>query len=266
VPFLQLYALALALVLTYVLLIWLSSLALRNASIIDIFWGLGFVLLAGLGFVLGNGYAGRRTLVAALVAIWGLRLSVHILRRNWGKPEDYRYRAWRKIAGERFWLVSLFRVFLLQGLLLWLIAAPILAAESGLLLDQLTPLDWGGLVVWTVGFLFEAVGDWQLERFRRTRTNRSELLRTGLWAFTRHPNYFGDATVWWGLFLIALGTPGGLLTLYSPLLMTILLLRVTGVAVLEKGLAKTKPAYKEYVDRTSAFFPWFPGKGATGTK
>ncbi len=249
-------------ILAYVLLIWIASLVLRNASIMDIFWGLGFVLVALAAFLLGAGYAPRRMLVAVLVAIWGLRLSLHILRRNWGKPEDYRYRAWRKKAGARFWLVSLFQVFLLQGLFLVLVTGPILAAQASPVPDQLTLFDLAGVLVWAVGFFFEAVGDWQLVQFKRTRASRSEILRTGLWAFTRHPNYFGDAAVWWGLFVIALGVPFGLLTVYGPVVMTILLWRVTGAALLEKGLAKTKPGYQEYVESTSGFIPWFPHKRA----
>ncbi len=258
--FVELYGLAFGVILGCMTLLWVLSLALKNVSIVDVFWGLGFVLAAALGFVLGDGLPARKFLVAALVVIWGLRLALHILIRNWGKGEDYRYRAWRKHAAEKFWWVSLFQVFLLQGVLLSLIAAPILVAEHNATPLQLTIFDLLGAAVWAIGLTFEAVGDWQLARFRRTRASRGELLRSGLWAYTRHPNYFGDATVWWGLFLIALGTPNGFLSVFSPILMTVLLVRVTGVAVLEKGLAKTKPEYREYVETTSALFPWIPRK------
>ncbi len=259
-PFLQLYAITFVIILLYVTAIWVASLILKNASIIDIFWGLGFALLAGIGLGLADGLPARRILIGILVAIWGFRLSLYILSRNWRKPEDYRYRAWRKAAGLTFWWVSYFKVFLLQGVLLALIAAPILAAESSPTPEHLTIFDALGTVVWLIGLFFESVGDWQLARFRSDPANQGQVMRKGLWAYTRHPNYFGDATVWWGLFLIALGTPGGFWTFYSPILMTVLLLRVTGAAVLEKGLAKRKPEYKVYAENTSAFIPWFPHK------
>ncbi|MGB8647629.1 MAG: DUF1295 domain-containing protein [Anaerolineae bacterium] len=260
----ELAELSAGIILVYVLLIWLLSLALKNASIMDIFWGMGFVTLAVVALLLGGGAPSRKLLVATLVGVWGLRLSLHILLRNWGRPEDYRYRAWRKQAGNSFWFLSLFQVFLLQGLLLVLVAGPILAAESSAQPNSLTLLDLGGTIVWAIGFYFEAVGDWQLEQFKRTRSSPGQVLRTGLWAWTRHPNYFGDALVWWGLALIALATPGGFLLLYSPVLMTILLLRVSGVALLEKGLAKTKPEYRQYIASTSSFIPWFPRNGKPG--
>jgi steroid 5-alpha reductase family enzyme len=148
----------------------------------------------------------------------------------------------------------------LQGVLLWLISAPLLAAQFGDSPGHLAAVDLLGLFVWGIGFFFEAVGDWQLTRFKANPANKGKVLNTGLWAYTRHPNYFGDAMVWWGYFLIALATPGGLVTVYSPLIMTLLLLKVSGVAMLEKTLVETKPQYREYIAATSAFFPWFPRK------
>ena len=259
-PFFQLYAICFVVVLVYVTTIWLVSLVLENASIIDTFWGLGFVLLAGVGLALADGFLFRKILIGTLVAIWGLRLSLYILIRNWDIPEDYRYRALRKKAGARFWWVSFFQVFLFQGVLLFLIATPILVAQASVLPDNLTVFDLLGMLVWTIGFLFETIGDWQLARFKSNPENKGKVMRTGLWAYTRHPNYFGDATLWWGFFLIALGTHSGFWSIFSPILMTTLLLKVTGVALLEKGLAKTKPEYKEYIENTSAFFPRFPRK------
>ncbi len=256
--FLQLYAIAFVIVLIYVTVIWVASLRLKNASIIDIFWGLGFLILAGAGLILTGGFWARRMLVGILVAIWGLRLSLYVLHRNWRQPEDYRYRAWRKVSGDRFWWVSYWKVFLLQGVLLALIAAPILSSLSTAMPEHLTPFDALGTGVWLIGFFFESVGDWQLARFRSDPANQGKVLRTGLWAYTRHPNYFGDAMVWWGLFLIALGVPNGFWTIGSPILMTVLLWRVTGVALLERALKKRKPGYEEYIASTSAFVPWFP--------
>jgi steroid 5-alpha reductase family enzyme len=259
-PFLQLYASAFLVILLYMTVLWVASLVLKNASIIDIFWGLGFVLLAGMGLVLAGGLPARKMLIAMLVTVWGLRLSLYILSRNWGKPEDYRYRAWRKAAGASFWRLSYFKVFLLQGVLLTLVAAPILTAESSPMPDRLSVFDGFGTVVWLVGWFFESVGDWQLAHFRSDPANQGKVMRNGLWAYTRHPNYFGDAMVWWGIFIIALGTPGGFWTLFSPILMTLLLARVTGATVLERGLAKRKPDYAAYAESTSAFIPWFPHK------
>jgi steroid 5-alpha reductase family enzyme len=250
--------LSLAVVLTYMTAIWLVSLVLRNASIVDVFWGLGFTLLAAVFFATTDGFVGRKVLVTTLVVVWGLRLSLYIQWRNWGRGEDYRYRAWREKAGEKFWWVSFFQVFLLQGVLLWLISAPILGAEFYDSPDELTAVDVLGALVWAVGFLFEAVGDWQLARFKADPANKGKVMQSGLWRYTRHPNYFGDATVWWGYSVIAAGTVDGLWTVFSPMLMTVLLLRVSGVALLERAQVQTKPQYRAYIESTSAFLPWFP--------
>jgi len=254
----QIIGLSLAVVLAYMTAVWLVSLALRNASIVDAFWGLGFVLLAVVYFVTTDGFIGRQILITSLVAVWGLRLSLYILWRNWGQGEDYRYRAFREKAGEKFWWVSFFQVFLLQGVLLWLISAPVLAAQFYGSPDGLTVVDGLGALVWGVGFFFEAVGDWQLVRFKADPANKGKVMDSGLWRYTRHPNYFGDATAWWGYFVIAAGTVEGLWTVFSPILMTMLLLRVSGVALLEKAQVQTKPQYRAYIESTSAFLPWFP--------
>jgi len=254
----QIIGLSLAVVLAYMTAIWLVSVALRNASIVDVFWGLGFVLLAAVYFALADGFLGRRILITSLVAVWGLRLSLYILRRNWGQGEDYRYRTFREKAGERFWWVSFFQVFLLQGVLLWLISAPILGAMFYDSPDTLTVVDLLGAILWGFGFFFEAVGDWQLARFKADPANKGKVMDRGLWRYTRHPNYFGDATVWWGCFVIAAGTVSGLWMVFSPILMTTLLLRVSGVALLEKAQVQTKPQHQGYIERTSAFLPWFP--------
>jgi steroid 5-alpha reductase family enzyme len=240
------------------LALWLLSLALRNASIVDVFWGLGFVILAFVFLAAADGYTGRKALVTALVAIWGLRLSLHIARRNRGHGEDYRYVEFRRRAGPKWWWFSLFQVFLLQGLLMWLIAMPVLAAQHYRSPDELTAIDLAGALVWATGFFFESVGDLQLERFKADPANAGKVMRGGLWRYTRHPNYFGDATVWWGLFVVAAATGDGLWTVFSPIVMTTLLLRVSGVALLERRQTKAKPEYADYVANTSAFIPWFP--------
>jgi steroid 5-alpha reductase family enzyme len=246
-------------ILVCMLLLWLASLWLRDASIVDSFWGLGFVIAAWTYFLLTpEGYPGRKWLVVALVTIWGVRLSLYIFLRNRGKGEDFRYQQWRQEHGARWPWRSMFQVFLLQGFLMWVISSPLLAAQLAPTPARLTALDLLAGLVWLVGFVFEAGGDYQLAHFRADPANRGKVLDTGLWRYTRHPNYFGDAAQWWGFGLLALATPGGYWTLYSPLLMTLLLLRVSGVTLLERSLTETKPAYREYVRRTSAFFPWFP--------
>ena len=259
---LQLWGSALIAVIVFMAVLWLASLALKNASIVDIFWGPAFIVQALVYFALTDGFAARKVLVLSLVLIWGLRLAIHIFIRNRGKGEDFRYQNWRKQYGARYWWISFFQVFLLQGLLSWIIGAPLLVPQMNATPAELTALDVLGVAVWGIGFYFEAAGDAQLARFKADPANKGKLLRSGLWAYTRHPNYFGDAAQWWGLYLIALGA-GGWWTIFSPILMTYLLVRVSGVGMLEKTLAKTKPGFQEYMDTTGAFVPWFPRKRAS---
>jgi len=257
--FLAVYGIALAVILGLVTILWLVSLVLKNSSIVDIFWGTGFVIANWVYFALSpDGFPLRRWLLGILVTIWGLRLSLYILRRNWGKPEDFRYQKWREESGKRWWWKSLFQVFLLQGLLLWLISTPLLAAHRSASPAHLILLDIIGLLLWVVGFFFESAGDFQLSRFKANPTNKGKILDSGVWRYTRHPNYFGDSAQWWGYYLIA-AAAGGWWTVFSPVLMTFLLLRVSGVALLEKTL-ETRPVYQEYAQKTSAFIPWFPRK------
>ena len=237
---------------------WLLSLARRDVSIVDVFWGLGFVLIAQVARGLGGGAPARQWLVTTLVTLWGGRLALYLLWRNWGEPEDYRYRAMRARHGERFRWVSLCMVFGLQGALMWVISRPLQIAQVAPVPARLTWLDAMAVLVWVIGFSFEAVGDWQLARFKANPGNHGKVMDTGLWAYTRHPNYFGDAVVWWAYFAFALATPGGAWTILSPVIMTFMLMRVSGVALLERKLVKTRPQYAEYRRRTNAFVPWFP--------
>jgi steroid 5-alpha reductase family enzyme len=244
--------------------VWIVSLARQDASIVDRWWGMAFVLLAWCYLGTAGGWrpapASARLLVV-LVTIWGVRLSLHITRRNWGHGEDYRYRAMRARRAASFWWSSLFVVFLLQGLLAWVIAMPLLAgARAGAAVTS----GWivGGMVCWAIGFCFEAIGDAQLARFKADAGNRGRVMDRGLWRYTRHPNYFGDALLWWGYFGFA-AAGGAWWTIVGPALMTLLLLKVSGVALLERTLAETKPAYRDYVHRTSAFVP-LPPRGGSG--
>jgi steroid 5-alpha reductase family enzyme len=253
----SIYVMNFAVSLGLMVCVWVLSLVFRNASIVDTFWGLGFVLVAWSTFFASDGYLGRRLLITGMVTIWGLRLAIHIGIRSWGQGEDRRYRAWRERAGERFWWVSLFSVFGVQGILLWVIALGVQKAQLANVPDAFTWLDALGLLVWAAGFLFEAVSDRQLKRFKANPANQGHVMDRGLWAYSRHPNYFGEMLVWWGVFLVTTATPMGLWTIISPLTITFLLLRVSGVTLLEKTIVDSRPKYADYQRRTSAFFPWF---------
>jgi len=248
---------SLGLSLSCMTLLWIISLLKKDASIVDVFWGLGFIIVSIFYFNLNPNHVIRQLLVLALVGIWGLRLALHILRRNWGHGEDPRYRAWRAQAGSSFWWKSYFKVFLLQGLVLWIVSWPLLAAPQSTK-SLWTLFDVIGIILWSTGFLFEAIGDLQLARFKRDAANKGKVMRAGLWAYTRHPNYFGEALIWWGFYAFALNSSSSWWTIISPVSMTFLLMRVSGVALLEKSLIVTKPEYKNYIDSTNAFFPWFP--------
>jgi steroid 5-alpha reductase family enzyme len=237
---------------------WLVSLWRRDASIVDVVWGLGFAAIAKMSSFLADGVPARRVLVTCLGVLWGLRLAAYLLWRNQGKPEDYRYQAMRRRWGARFPAVSLFTVFGLQGVLMWLISLPLQVACAAHAPERLGVLDALGVLAWAVGMAFETVGDVQLAQFRADPANAGRVLDTGLWRYTRHPNYFGDCLVWWGFFALAAGSPGGRYTVLSPILMTILLRRVSGVTLLERSLARRKPGWAEYAARTNAFLPGPP--------
>jgi steroid 5-alpha reductase family enzyme len=235
--------------------LWLASLAKRDAGVADLWWGPG---LAWIGWatagIFPDGDPARRQLVLWLVSLWGLRLGAWLLWRGWGQAEDFRYRALRARAGRHFAWQSLGTVFLLQGLLQWVVSLPVqfaLLRPAG----GLGPLDALGVALWGVGMLFECVGDWQLARFRSDPANAGRVLDRGLWRITRHPNYFGDCLVWWGLFAIALAVPGGAATAAGPLLLCFLLLRVSGIPPVERRLAEERAGYADYARRTSAFLP-----------
>ncbi len=259
-PLVELALLGLAVTLALMTAVWLVSLPLRDASIVDSFWSLGFVVLAWLYHVLGPGASARGVLLAVLVTVWGFRLSAYVTWRNWGSGEDRRYQEFRKQWGGRYWIVSLFQVFLLQGVILWIVGAPLLVTAVFAGPDGWVLTDALGVLMWTTGLAFETIGDAQLARFKRDPSNKGKVLDTGLWRYTRHPNYFGDALVWWGHFVIAAGVPHGWITIFGPLLMTFLLMKVSGVSLLESTIVERRPRYREYIESTSAFFPWPPRK------
>jgi len=230
---------------------WLLSLAKRDVSIVDSLWSL-FFLMTVLVYAASTTTGPRTALLVSLVAVWAVRLAGYLTWRNWGEPEDRRYQAIRERNQPGFAWKSLYLVFGLQAILAWIIAMPLFAGISAT--APLTALDYAGVALWAFGFGFETIGDWQLARFKANPANRGRVLDSGLWRYTRHPNYFGEATLWWGFYLIALAG-GGWWTVFAPLLMTILLLKVSGVSLLEQDIHERRPAYREYIARTNAFLP-----------
>jgi len=232
------------------------SLVKKRNDVADIAWGLGFILVALLSLFVTKTVSLSSVLVTFLVIIWGIRLALHIYLRNKGKPEDKRYAAWRVEWGKWVVVRSFFQVFILQGLLLFVIAIPIILVHTNT--PKLSPITIAGLIVWLIGFYFESVGDKQLKNFLSNPANKGKVLNTGLWKYTRHPNYFGEVTMWWGIWLISLSSPLlGALSIVSPLTITFLILKVSGVPMLEKSMT-ANPLFQDYIKTTSKFFPWWP--------
>ena len=239
---------------------WFISLQYKNVTIVDSLWGLGFVLIAWITFSMSEGFIGRKLLLAILVSLWGLRLMVYLSWRNWGKGEDPRYGSWREESGDRFWVVSLCKVFILQAVFMWVISLVLQLGQFSPTPKAFTWLDILGTSVWTAGFLFESVGDWQLAKFKADPQNKGKVMDRGLWAYSRHPNYFGEFLIWWGLFLITFSTPNSWWTVLSPIIISAVLLKMTGIPLTEKTIVNTRPGYKNYIERTNAFIPWLPKK------
>lgn len=256
-PVILILVISLAAVLGLMFLIWCVSIPLRDVSIIDPFWGPGFILVACIAWCMNSSDSIRVPILTVLTTIWGQRLSFYLLWRNWGHGEDRRYQAMRARQGRHFWWISLFTVFWLQGIILWFVSIPIqIAATSG----QSPPFGWldvTGIDLWGIGQFFEAVGDWQLARFKANPANDGKVMDRGLWRYTRHPNYFGNFCVWWGLYLLA-ASNGAFWTIGSPLLMSVLLLKVSGVTLLESTITNRRPDYAKYQAKTNTFFPGPP--------
>lgn len=247
----------LAVLMGCMVLLWCVSLMKRDVSIVDPFWGTGFAMTGWMVAALHRPVPTRVLLLAGLVTVWGLRLSLYLVWRNHGHAEDRRYAAMRSHHGSRFRWVSLFTVFLLQGALMWFISLPLQAAATTAVATELGGVDLAGVVFWLLGFLFESIGDWQLARFRSDPSNAGRVLDRGLWRYTRHPNYFGDFCVWWGIFLISAAGGAGW-TVASPVVMSVLLVRVSGVTLLENSITDRRPEYARYQRETNAFFPGAP--------
>lgn len=235
---------------------WVLSVALRDASIADIAWGVAFIAIAWMAHLTGDGSGARSALIALLTTIWGARLAGWIAYRHDG--EDPRYQAMRRRHGDAFARRSLWSVFGLQALVAWVVSLPIQAAAADGAPETLGLLAWIGFAVYFAGLALEGIADAQLARFKRNPLNEGAVLASGLWRYSRHPNYFGDACVWWGIWLIALETGSAWWSAIGPALMTYLLLRVSGVALTERTIAERRPGYADYRRSTSAFVPLPP--------
>ena len=241
----------------YFNIIFVLGQILKNNSIVDSFWGPGFLVVALFTFFTTD-YMGMRTIAITIaVALWSVRLFFHITVRNWGKPEDFRYVNFRKKWGTNFALLKAYlHVYMLQALMLFIVSLPITYGNNNP--DQnLSWISYIGIGIWIIGYFFEVVGDKQLKDFLGNPKNKGKLMTSGLWSYTRHPNYFGEATMWWGIFLIAITSISGIWIVISPIVITFLLVFVSGVPMLEKKY-KDRPDFIEYSKHTSKFFPWFP--------
>lgn len=245
-------------VLVYMNVMFLLAIAMKRNDIVDIAWGLGFIIVALLSLVAIPGITWRRLLVSGLVIAWGLRLAGYLYLRNRGRKEDFRYAQWRQQWGRNWMLRSYLQVFILQGLFMLMITYPLFTVTQSRIVD-IGILDGIGILVWLVGFLFEAIGDAQMRAFKQDPANRGKIMDRGLWRYTRHPNYFGESAMWWGIWIILMSNSHGIYAIFSPIIITFLLLRVSGVPMLEKKY-KDDPAYREYVRRTSAFIPLPPSR------
>jgi len=248
------------LIISLLTILWLISVFIKNVSIVDIFWGMGFLFINLYYFLASDEFYTRKIILLVLVTLWALRLSIYLAWRNIGKGEDYRYHEFRKKYGEeRYWWVSFFQVFLLQGILIVLVSLPLLATNFETQNDYLNLFDYLAILFWVIGFIFESVGDYQLSKFKMNPNNKGKVLNTGLWKYTRHPNYFGDTMVWWAYAFFSIASQN-YWSFIGSIIMTLLIVKVSGVALLEKSLKDKKLEYLEYIRKTNSFFPWFPKK------
>ena len=245
-------------ILVFVLIVYAIAQFIKDNSIVDIAWGLGFIIAAGTAFYESGLYFTQNLLVNILTLVWGLRLAVYIFVRHRGHGEDYRYKEMRGSWGNNVALMGLLKVFLPQAIVMFIVAFPVLIINcfphDGFLLT-----DIAGAVIWIIGFYFEAIGDMQMYNYKKDPSNKGKVMNQGLWKFTRHPNYFGEATMWWGIFIIAVPSGYWFISLLSPVVITLLIIKVTGVELLEKKY-KDNPKYQEYIRTTSSFFPMLPKK------
>lgn len=250
-------ALSVLLVVIFMTSLFFLSNALEDNSIVDIGWGVGFILLGIINLVTAPSPTTRQLIITGLITLWGVRLAVHILMRNRGRGEDFRYKTWREKWQPFFLVKSYTRIYLLQGAMMLLVGSPVILARMYGTTTDMDILDTAGGVVWLVGFLFETIGDYQLLKFKQDPLHQGKIITSGLWKYTRHPNYFGEVVMWWGISLLVIGTGAGWWSLISPVFITVLILFVSGVPMLERKYADS-PQFAEYKRKTSVFIPWFP--------
>ncbi|MGB4589963.1 MAG: DUF1295 domain-containing protein [Clostridiaceae bacterium] len=254
------YLVSAILILIYFTVIFIVAQILKNNSIVDSFWGPGFFIVAAYTFLAAKNQGTRSIIVTILVTIWAFRLFFYITLRNWNKPEDYRYINMRKRWGNSFPMLKAFlNVFLLQAIINYIVSLPIIVTNTSSI-QTMNALNYLGLGIWIIGFIFEVLGDSQLKTFKANKENKGKLMTEGVWKYTRHPNYFGEAAMWWGIFLISVAEINDTLFIISPLLITLLLLFVSGVPLLEKKYAGRED-FEAYSRRTNKFFPGLPKKG-----
>jgi len=256
--FLLNYSLAVSVLFVFVIGFYFYALWAKNGAVADFAWGLGFILVSGLGLLINQSVGLLQLVAFSLVVLWGLRLAIHIYLRNRGKQEDWRYKKWREDWGKDYALKAFLKIFLLQGLLLLIVVLPAFFIAT----SRAQGFSWfllAGALVWLIGFFFEGVGDYQLNSFKSKPENNGRVMKTGLWQYTRHPNYFGEVTTWWGIYIIALAVPNGWMTIIGPLTITFLILKVSGVPMLENKYAGNFE-FEQYKKTTNKFFPWFPKK------
>lgn len=241
----------LSVMLTIAFVAWLFSVKKKDVSIVDSIWSIFFIAAGAYIFINTNEISVRGILVLTLVCIWGLRLSAYITIRHWGKAEDHRYQSIRENNQPGFQYKSLYLIFIFQAIVAWIVSLPILYAIDST--QQINILDWAGVILWSIGMYYETVADYQLWKFKREPENRGKILKTGLWAQTRHPNYFGEFLISWGYFCFAAAS-GAYLTIFAPIIMSFLLMKFSGVSLLESTM-KSRDGYTEYMNNTNAFIP-----------
>lgn len=240
-------------IIAYMTIWYLISLLKKRNDVADIAWGPGFIVVAFTTAIMTGSFSNRALIISVMVLLWGVRLAVHIGNRHIGKPEDPRYAKWRKEWGKMFLVRSFLQVFILQGILLIIVAIPIIMINAAPP-SPLTLIDILGICVWLLGFSFETVSDWQLARFQKIPSKKGKIMTSGLWRYSRHPNYFGEVTLWWGIYIIALSVPNGWTTIIGPLMITFLILKVSGIPMLEEEF-RDNPDFQKYRQRTSALIP-----------